>query len=223
MFQRLSLKTTLLSLALLASLGINIGLISHLGKDWRENRTLAQERENIPERFAASAFLSGNCATGHTVDRGKIEGFLARRAPDLELTDGQLALTEDLLLTRVTSACDLRTDRRALADLMRTRPLEDGARGKAFVEDALTFRSKVTAAAMVEIEKQRAFIGTLTPEQLEAMPPRTLPQLIPGLSLRQLLPEPRNASSNGRERGEREERGERGEREEREERRESRN
>ena len=206
MFKRLSLKITLLSLALLASLSINIGLISHLGQDWRESRTIAQERANIPERFAASAFLSGSCAAGHTVDRGKIDGFLARRAPDLELTDGQLALTEDLLLTRVTSACDLRNDRRALADAMRTRPLEDGERGKAFVEDALTFRSKVTAAAMVEIEKQRALIATLTPEQLEVMPPRTLPQLIPGLSLRQLLPAPPNA--RGEDRGQAREQGE---------------
>ena len=188
MWKRPTLRTFFFILGLLASLGINIGLIGHLSFEWRQDHALASERQSAPERLAARSFLDGSCRSGFSIIDGALEVSLAERAPNLTLSPEQLAMTEALLLSWVEKGCELGREKRALAEAFRTRPLQDPARAQTFIQQALAYQARVSENTATQIEQQQALLASFAPEQLAAVPPRLLPTLIPGFSLRQVLP-----------------------------------
>ena len=193
-------RTSLLILGLMASIGVNIGLIGHLSHEWRQERALASDRQNVPTRRATRTFLDGSCKSGFSIVDGKFEASLAERMPDLILSPEQLTMSEDLLLSWVQKGCDLGREKKALAEAFRTRPLQDPARAQTFIQRALAYQARISENTAAQIEQQQALLASLTPEQLAAIPPRLLPTLIPGFSLRQVLPHRSRGGGNAHRR-----------------------
>ncbi len=174
-------RTTLIALALLASLGINIGLITHIGTDWRQDRSRPQNAEGAEPRFPIRNFVSGSCEEGFSVRTGAVSAHLQEVAPTLRLTADQTVLANNLILHRAERSCDVRQARNALREKTRNRPFRNPERARDFIGSLLDVRQNVTEAALEENALQRELLSSLSDEQLRSLNLRVLPRLIPGL------------------------------------------
>lgn len=189
----MKLRTTLIILALLASVGINIGLITHVGDKWREDRSRHNNDQASQTRFPLRNFIDGSCEDGFTVKVGAIEGHLYEAAPNLILNDEQIALADNLILHRAERGCDVRRTRGELREKTRDRPFRNPERARDFIDTLLDVRQGVTEAALEENALQRELLESLSDDQLRSLNLRVLPRLIPGLQAGSGQPQPRGS------------------------------
>ena len=179
-------RTSLLALALLASLGVNIGLATHLGDKWREGRNQQANSEALrgDARVPMRDFVTGSCREGNfTLREGAVEAYLAEVNASLSLTQEQLDLSGALLLHRAKQGCDVRTRRGTVREQMKSRPLRQPETARAFISAMLDLRDGLTDAAQKQGALQRQLLESLSDGQLRSLNPRLLSRLLPGLDL----------------------------------------
>lgn len=180
----MTLRTSLLVLALLASIGVNIGLATHVGGKWREGRNQMANAEALrgDQRLPLRDLVSGSCRNGgFTLREGAVEAYVAEVSADLILTPEQLDMAGALILHRAERGCDVRTQRGQLREQMKSRPFRQPDTARAFIGSMLNLRDGLTTAAREEGGLQRQLLESLSDAQLRNLNPRLLPRLIPGL------------------------------------------
>lgn len=169
-----------LLLALVASLGIIVGLSVHLSRQWHTQRSMHLETAAGSSRFPSARFVEGECADGLRLRPSALQQHVAILAPELTLSDPQQRLIEDLILSRAETLCAVRAARAALR--REPRPLQSVETARPFLEAVLALRQTLTEATLAETQTQAQLLASLSDAQLSAVPPDRLLQIIPGLS-----------------------------------------
>ena len=177
-----------LLLALVASLGINLGLGFHVGSKWRNDRGQTAQQAALPGRFPLTGLTDGTCGHGTlTLNEARLVEHLAALSPDLALEAPQRDLIGQAILARATFGCTLSQTRERLHANAPSQPLQSPKRARAFINEILALRESMATAILQETHIQRELINSFTDDQLATLTPKTLPRVVPGLSLREFL------------------------------------
>lgn len=191
----------LLSLALIAALGVVFGLSFHVSKEWRDDRKQHQERLEIQGRLPLSALINGTCGKDDLrLNQEAFSAHLQNLGGDLNLREPQAELVRQLILGRAQAGCDLRMRRAEIHQAAQGNPFNNPKTARPFMDSLLDFRQNLTEETLKETQVQRQLLDSLSDEQLQDIDGQILPRLIPGLSLREFTGSPshRNRGSENR-------------------------
>ena len=188
-----------LILILLASLGVSAGLALHIREEWREDQKARAQYAALPGRLSLTQFIDGDCdGPTVTLNSARVADHLQEVQEDLDLTAAQSELIGQLILSRVQVGCGLRAQRAEIRAAARQDPLGDPETARPFLQALLGFRQQLTQETLKETAIHRQLLASFSDDQLRAIDARNLPQLVPGLSLREFVGA---APSGGKDRG----------------------
>ena len=181
-------STLILALILLASIGINMGLILQIGGKWHETRDIHRQHAGMPDRFAVTSFIDGTCDQENlSLNQDKLDQHLVSLKSEIDLNVNQRDLIGELIVTRANLNCALHQERARLHTHAKSDPWDSPERIKPFLTNLLTFRQSVAQATWQETDLQKQLVDSFNDKQLSALHAQKLPRLVPGLSIREFL------------------------------------
>ena len=142
----------------------------------------------LPGRFPLTGLTDGTCGHGAlTLNEGRLTEHLAAISQDLVLEASQRDLIGRAILARATFGCTLSQTRARIHANAPSQPLQSPDRARALINEILALRQSMATAILQETHIQREIINTFTDDQLAILTSKTLPRVVPGLSLREFL------------------------------------
>jgi len=179
--------TLILSLIIVALLGGLAGLGWFVGEQ-RFKSPQSDASLAFPPRLGVQDLVVGSCVAGDLqLDPARMAEHFEALAEDIELTAAQQELASQLILSRAQVACTVQEVRAELRAQDPRQGFEDPAAARAFLDAVLNLRETLSEASLSETRLQRRLLESFSSAQLQDLSPRTLPRLVPGLSLREFL------------------------------------
>lgn len=174
----------LIVISLIASLGINAGLIIYFNKDWHHREPHRAERGISPERISLQSMLDGTCEQGPiTVNTRRLAVHIDNISAEIELTPIQFEKFGNLILFRARTGCAIRERQRELSNKNISENISDAEASRSFLTDMLNFREQIMNASLNQTAGQKEFLESLSDDQIVALTAFNLPDLVPGLSI----------------------------------------